>query len=99
MFELLNRAPGTAEATACGTEPALLLTRCADRGIELLSAEPTDEYTLRLCVPARQLGALRDEAERCQCALTAVRALGGARLSRSLRRRLLPAALCSTHTR
>ena len=93
MFELMNRAAGTAEATVRGVEPALFLTRCAERGIELLAAEPADEYTLRVCVPARQLGALRDEAERCQCTVLSARSCGGAGLARVLRRRLLPAMM------
>lgn len=94
IFSLLNALPGWAEAEVRGTEPAAFLNRCAAAGLPVCPAEPVDDFTLRVRIPARGLPAARRAAARSRCELRILRTGGvGAAARRHRRRWGLAAAL------
>lgn len=87
VYSFLNALPDWAEVLVRGAQPAAFLNRCAAAGIAIVSAEPLDDFTLRVRIPARSLPTAQHAAERSQCELKLLRAGGAAAAARRHRRR------------
>ena len=87
VYSFLNALPDWAEALVRGAQPAGFLNRCAASGVAIESAEPLDDFTLRVRIPARALPAAQRAADRSQCELRVLRAGGAAAAARRHRRR------------
>ena len=88
MYDFFNKLKASALVTVSGAFPEGFLNGCAAAGVELMSVQALDEYTLRLRVPYRQLPALRTLADKNQCMVQEQEAAGAVRAARRLRRRL-----------
>lgn len=88
MYGFFNRIRSRARVTVSGAMPESLLNACAAAGIEIISAESVDEFTLRLTVPYRRLRQVRSLAQKCMCTLSAESDAGAAAFGKKLRHRL-----------
>lgn len=93
MYGFFNRMRSRSCVTVSGAMPEALLNACAAAGVEIISAEPVDEVTIRLTVPHRRIKHVRALADRCMCTVSAPEDAGASRLGRKLAGRLAALAL------
>ena len=88
MFAFFNNFRGSIRVSATGAHPETLLNECLHSGVELISAQRTDDVTLQLRVPYRQRRRLEQAAQRSQCQMMEMGAVGTAALRRLMWRRI-----------
>lgn len=93
MYGFFNRIGSRVCVTVSAAMPETLLNACAASGVEIISAVPVDEATIRLTVPRRRLGQVRALAQKCMCTLSDETDAGASAMGRKLRRRAVMAAL------
>ena len=93
MYGFFNRMRSRSCVTVSGAMPEALLNACAAAGVEIISAEPVDEVTIRLTVPHRRIKQVRALAQRCMCTVGEPTHAGASRLGRKLAGRLAALAL------
>lgn len=84
MYGFFNRLRSRSSVTVSGAMPEALLNACAAEGVEIISAEPVDEVTIRLTVPQRRIKRVRALAQRCMCTVSGQTDAGMSRMGRKI---------------
>lgn len=91
MYGSINKLAGSTLVTVSGAFPAGFINACVSSGIEIMSCEAVDDFTLRIRIPYRQLKRLKAAAERSMCEVESERPGREIRAAARMRARLLPA--------